>query len=236
MQIGRNSYEIRAKFVGNSHEFRTNFARISYEFRANFVRISYHFCRTLAEEPHQHHLCNNVVPTPTPISLYLPPPLGTHAHTQTHTHTDTHTHPCTNTHIPSMKANSPPCTRPTPTHCPLTHPHTYLDSGCATVRCFGRGGGVLCVCVYVCLPVCVDGFLRMCVCVCVGGSLCPCVVGRPVVCVCVYARVGVRCRKGVSVCVCVCVSVCVCMACAYIWFGAPHILTCPTHTGARPHP
>ena len=43
------------------------------------------------------------------------------------------------------------------------------------------------MCVYVCLPVCVDGFVRMCVCVCV--------------CVCV----GVRCGKGVCVCVCVCV-------------------------------
>ena len=98
-----------------------------------------------------------------------------------------------------------------------------------------RGGGFcVCVCVYVCLPVCVDGFLRMCVWVWVGGSLCPCVVGCPVVCVCVYARVGVRCTKGVSVCVCACV--CVCMACAYIWFGAPHVLTHPTYTGARPHP
>ena len=66
---------------------------------------------------------------------------------------------------------------------------------------FRGGGGSVCVFVYVCLPVCVDGFLRMCVCVCVGGLLCPCVVGCPVVCVCVYARVGVRCRNGVSVCV-----------------------------------
>ena len=44
---------------------------------------------------------------------------------------------------------------------------------------FRGGGGSVCVCVYVCLPVCVDGFLRMCVCVWVGGSLCPCVVGCP---------------------------------------------------------
>ena len=166
-----------SKFVRNSCEFRTKFVTTTFtvhfgdEFRTKFVRISYHFCRTLAEEPHQHHLCNNEVPTPTHISVYLPPPPGTHTHTQTHTHTDTHTHPCTNTHIPSMKANSPPCTRPTPTHCPLTHPHTYLDSGCATVRCLGGGGFCVCVCVCVCvcLPVCVDGFLRMCVCGWVGG-------------------------------------------------------------------
>ena len=168
---GRISYEIRTKFVRNLHEFRTNFARISYEFRTNFVRISYHFCRTLAEEPHQHHLCNNEVPTPTHISLYLPPPGNTHTHTQTHTHTDTHTHPCTNTHIPSMKANSPPCTRPTPTHCPLTHPHTYLDSGCATVRCLG--GGVLCVCVCMCVCLCV--WMGFCGCVCGCGWVGRCV-------------------------------------------------------------
>ena len=61
------------------------------------------------------------------------------------------------------------------------------------------------MCVCVCLPVCVDGFLWMFVCVCVwvGGSVCPCVAGCVVLCVCVYARVGVRCGKGVSICVCV---------------------------------
>ena len=53
------------------------------------------------------------------------------------------------------------------------------------------------MCVYVCLPVCVDGFVRMRVC----GSVCPCVVGCVVVCVCVCACVGVRCGKGVCVCV-----------------------------------
>ena len=33
-------------------------------------------------------------------------------------------------------------------------------------------------------------------------------------------------------CACVCVWVRVCMACAYLWFGAPHILT-PCHTYRR---
>ena len=218
--------EFRTKFARNSYEIRTNFVRISHEFRTNFVRISCEFRTIFAGHWQKSHTNTTYAITKSPHPHTFPctcPPPGTHAHTQTHTHTDTHTHPCTNTHIPSMKANSPPCTRPTPTHCPLTHPHTYLDSGCATVRCLG--GGVLCVCVYVCLPVCVDGFLRMCVCVWVGGSLCPCVVGCPVVCVCVYARVGVRCRKGVSVCVCVCVCVCVYGLCVYlVWCSShPHL-------------
>ena len=90
-------------------------------------------------------------------------------------------------------------TRPTPTHRPPTHPHTYLNCQCVTVKCLAAGGSL---CVYVCLPVCVDGFVRMRVC----GSVCPCVVGCVVVCVCVCARVGVRCGK--CVCVCVCVFLC----------------------------
>ena len=99
---------------------------------------------------------------------------------------------------------------------PPPHPHTinemYLDSGCVTVQCLGEGGSV---CVYVCLPVCVDGFGRMRVC----GSVCPCVVGCVVVCVCVCACVGVRCGKGVCVCVC--------MACAYM---------CMVWCSSHPHP
>ena len=183
--------EIRTKFARNSYEIRTKFARISYEFRTNFVRISCEFRIIFAGHWQKSHTNTTYAITKSPhphtFPSTCPPPPGTHTHTHKHTHTHTHTHPCTNTHIPSMKANSPPCTRPTPTHCPLTHPHTYLDSGCATVRCLGGGGSVcVCVCVYVCLPVCVDGFLRMCVRVWVGGSLCPCVVGCPVVCVCVY--------------------------------------------------
>ena len=158
-------------------------------------------------------------------------PPGTHTPTNTHTHTQTDRHTPMHKHTHTLDESKQPPTRPTPTHCLPTHPHAYLDSGCVTVRCLGGGGG-FCVCL--CLPVCVDGFLRMCVCVCVwvGGSACPCVVGCEVVCVCVYARLSVRCGKGVSVCV----RVCVCMACVYMWFGAPHILTPPPHTGARPHP
>ena len=197
--------EIRTKFVRNSPELRTNFARISCEFRANFVRISYHFCRTVAEEPHQHHRCMQQSPythTHFPVPA---PPAHTHPQTHTHTHRQTHTHPCTNT-LTFAESKQPP-TRPTPTHCPPTHPHTYLDSGCVTVECLG--GGVLCVCV--CVSACVCGWVSadVFVCVWVGGSACPCVVGCEVVCVCVYARVGVRCGKGVSVCVRACVCVCV---------------------------
>ena len=78
----------------------------------------------------------------------------------------------------------------------------------------------MCVCVCVCLPMCVDGFLRMCVCVWVGGSVCPCVVGCVVVCVCVpkallpegkgrdvYPRVQVN---GLG-CVCCVRAVCKCV-------------------------
>ena len=71
-----------------------------------------------------------------------------HAHTHnqkdSHTpppHTETHTHPCTNTHIPSMKANSPPLD-------PYPHtarPHTLIRTWTVDV----------CVCV------CVDWFVRV---------------------------------------------------------------------------
>ena len=114
----RISYKIRTNFVTttftvriegrNSYEIRTKFARTSYEFRAIFVPISHHFCRTLAEEPHQHHLCMYTgVPTPTHFSLYLLPrhphthtvQQCTHTHTlQRHTHTHIHTHKHTHTH------------------------------------------------------------------------------------------------------------------------------------------
>ena len=107
--------EIRTKFVRNLHEFRKNLARISYEFRTNFVRISYHFCRTLAEEPHQHHLCNNEVPKPTHISLYLPPP-PRHTHTHTNTHTHRHTHTPMHKHTHTLKKTAPHALDP--------HPHT----------------------------------------------------------------------------------------------------------------
>ena len=108
-------FELRAKFVRNSYEIRTNFVtttftvpicealfvRNSYEFRTNFVRISYHFCKTLAEKPHQHHLCMYRSPhihTNFPI---LAPPAHTQTYTHTHTahrHTHTHTHIHTHTH------------------------------------------------------------------------------------------------------------------------------------------
>ena len=191
MQIVRNLYEIRAKFVQNSCEFCPKFVTTTFtahfgdEFRTKFVRISCHFCKTLAEEPHQHHLCNNEVPTPRHISPYVPPPppRHTHTHTNTHTHTDTHTHPCTNTHMHTLNESKQPPTRPTPTHCPPTHPHTYLDSGCVTVGCLG-GGGVLslCVCVCVCMCVSLCVWMGFCGCVCVCVCVCVCLVGR---CVCV---------------------------------------------------
>ena len=157
------------------------------------------------------------------------PPARTHP--QTHTHTHTHIHTPMHKHTHTLDESKQPPTRPTPTQCPPTHPHTYLDSGCVTVRCLG-GGGSVCVCV----SACVCGWVSADVCVWgwVGGSACPCVVGCEVVCVCVYERVGVRFGKGVSVCVCVCV--CVCMARAYMWFCAPHILIPPPHTDACPHP
>ena len=119
-------------------------------------------------------------------------------------------------HPHTINESKQPPTRPVPTHRPHTHPHTYLDSGCVTVKCLGGGGSV---CVYVCLHVCVDGFVRMRV----RGRVCPCVVGYVVVCVCV----DVRCGKGVCVCEWL-VRICA-------WFGAPHILTPTTHR-ARPHP
>ena len=106
----RSSYEIRtnfvtttftvpiceALFVRNSYEFRTNFVRISHEFRTNFVRISYEFRTIFAGHCTKSHTnttyaCTEV-PTPTHISLYLPP-RHTHTHTHTHTpHRHTHTH------------------------------------------------------------------------------------------------------------------------------------------------
>ena len=144
-----------------------------------------------------------------------PPPTGARPHAEPKRQS------CTPPpHPHTINESKQPPTRPTPTHRPPTHPHTYVDSGCVTVKCLGEGGSV---CVYVCLPVCVDGFVRMRVC----GSVCPCVVGCVVVCVCVCACVGVRCGKGVCVCVCVWLA----RICA--WFGAPHILTPPPPTHRR---
>ena len=122
---GRISYEIRTKLVRNLHEIRTNFARTSYEFRAKFVRISYHFCRTLAEEPHQHHLCNNEVPTPTHISLYLPPPPA-HTHTHKHTHTHRHTHTPMHKHTHTLNESKQPPMHSTHTHTLPAHTPSYV--------------------------------------------------------------------------------------------------------------
>ena len=74
----------------------------------------------------------------------------------------------------------------------------------------------------VCVSACVCGSVSSDVCVCgwVGGSACPCVVRCEVVCVCVYAHVGVRCGKGVSVCVRVCV--CVYGLCVYVVWCSSH--------------
>ena len=177
------------------------------------------WCSSHLHPPHTHRR------TPTPITktTVIHPP----------THTETHTHPCTNTHIPSMKANSPRCTRPTPTHCPLTHPHTYLDSGCAKVRCLGRGGFCVCVCVYVCLPVGVDVFLRMCV--CVGGWVVVSMCSRVSGCVCLcQCACWCEVQEG---CVCMCVCVCVC---ACVWLvrisGFALLTSSPApHTQAHAH-
>ena len=70
---GRNSYEIRTKFVRNSHEFRTNFVRTSYESRTIFAG---HWQKS---HTNTTYACTGV-PTPTHISLYLPP---RHPHTHT---------------------------------------------------------------------------------------------------------------------------------------------------------
>ena len=89
----RISYEIRnnhihgtycgTKFVRNSHEFRTNFVRTSYEFRTIFAG------HCTKSHTNTTYACTGV-PTPTHISLYLPP---RHPHTHTHTHTPhKHTH------------------------------------------------------------------------------------------------------------------------------------------------
>ena len=101
-EIRTNSSEIRTNFVPISHEFGTNFMRTCYEFRTIFVG---HWQKS---HTNTTYACNEV-PTPTHISLNLPPPPGAH------THTDTNTHRHRNTHIPSMKANSPPLD---------SHPHT----------------------------------------------------------------------------------------------------------------
>ena len=112
-------------------------------------------------------------------------------------------------HTHTLNESKQPPTRPIPTHCPPTHPHTYLDSGCVTVRCLGGGG--FCVCVCVCVSACVCGWVSADVCMCVGGwvvvSMCSWVSG------CVYLSVCAcwcEVREGcVRVCVCVCVCVCV---------------------------
>ena len=127
------------------------------------------------------------------------------------------------THIPSMKANSPPLDPLT--HRSPTHPHTYLDSGCVTVKCL-RGGG-FCVCV--CVPACVCGWVCADACMWVGVSMCSWVCGC--VCLCVRAC-WCEVREGY---VCVCVCVCVCVACAYmcmVWCSShPH----PHHTRTHAH-
>ena len=89
---GRNSYEIRTKFARNSYDFRTNFVRTSYESRTIFAG------RWQKSHTNTTYACTGV-PTPTHISLYLPPrhphthkvQQCTHTHTP-HRHTHTHTH------------------------------------------------------------------------------------------------------------------------------------------------
>ena len=80
------------------------------------------WCSSHPHPPHTHRR------TPTPITkktVLHPPP----------THKDTHTPMYKHTH--TLNESKQPPTRPIPTHCPPTHPHTYLDSGCVTVKCLG---------------------------------------------------------------------------------------------------
>ena len=125
------------------------------------------------------------------VLLTSSPAPHTKAHAHTHNqkdnhtpppppHTETHTHPCTNTHIPSMKANSPPLD-------PYPHtarPHTLIRTWTVDV----------CVCV------CVDWFVRVGACLCVGDNVYPWVRG----CVCGCVGVGVSLNEvwGGFVCVC----------------------------------
>ena len=246
-KLVRISYEFRSKFVTttftvrihgtlgtkfarNSQDFRTNFVRFSCELRTNFVPFLQDTGRRATPAPPMH-ATKSLHPHTFPCTC----PPGTHTRTDTHPHTytDTHTHTPMHKHTHTLDESKQPPTRPTPTHCSRTHPHTYLVNGCVTVRCLGGGG--FCVCVCVCLCVWMGFCGCVCVCVWVGGSACPCVVGCEVVCVCVYARVGVRCGKGVSVCVCVCVFVCVYGLCVYVVWCSSHPHP-PPHTGARPHP
>ena len=101
MQIVRNSYEVRTKFVRSSYEVPNNhihgnmLRHFGDEFRTKFARISYEFFTIFAAHWQKSHTnttyaCNEV-PTPTHISMYRPP-RHAHTHTNTHTHTDTHTH------------------------------------------------------------------------------------------------------------------------------------------------
>ena len=117
--------------------------------------------------------------------------------------------PPTHTHMPLVESNRP-ATPPTPTHCPATHTHTHLHSGCVVVRCVGRDH---CGCVYVCVCVWIDWFVRVGACLCVGVY--PLVRG----CVCGCVGVGVRFGTGL---------------CAYVVGWPPHPHT-HQHTDARPH-
>ena len=79
----------------------------------------------------------------------------------------------------------------------------------------------MCVCVSACVCGWVSADVCVCVSVCVGVSMCSWVCGCVCLCLCAC---WCESREG---CVCMCVRACVCMACAYLWFGASHILTPP---------
>ena len=74
-----------------SYEISTKFARISYEFRSNFAG---HWQSDTYKAPNNTTYACNEVPTPTHISVYMPPLAHTHTHTHIHTHTYPYTRYC----------------------------------------------------------------------------------------------------------------------------------------------
>lgn len=78
---------------------------------------------------------------------------------------------------------------------------TQLSQG----RCWARGAGRGCLCLYLCVHV----YLCMCICVCAYVYLCVHVCACVYLCACVFVCVRVCAR--VYLCVCTCVRVCICV-------------------------